>query len=249
LVASDKGTSGLDFPASLLEVSLEVNYVVRRDEVRKFAFHFYDVQETLSMLAWAEATAYFASTDFMRSISSGRGEMASNLQERIQNSADRLGMGIEIVTVNVLDAHPPVGRDSGQPGQETVNVASAFQDVINAAEEAKAMRYAALAFQKETVQSAMAESLSIVNKATAYKYDVSSAARADSARFTSQLTAFRAMPGIFKLRQYLNFLENDCADKRKFIVPYNIPSLIYEMDMTEKPRLDLLDADIGNLGR
>ena len=62
--------------------------------------------------------------------------------------------------------------------------------------------------------------------------------------------AFNQQPMLFRLRTYLDFLENDCMDLRKFIVSSKIPSQIYELNMEEKPRLDLLDgADVQNLGK
>ena len=62
--------------------------------------------------------------------------------------------------------------------------------------------------------------------------------------------AFKKQPELFRLRTYLDFLENDCMDLRKFIISSKINSQIYELNMEEKPRLDLLDgADIQNLGK
>ena len=53
------------------------------------------------------------------------------------------------------------------------------------------------------------------------------------------------MPEMFKLRTYLTFLETDCAGLRKYIVSASIPYQILELNAEEKPRLDLLDADLG----
>ena len=55
---------------------------------------------------------------------------------------------------------------------------------------------------------------------------------------------------LFRLRTYLDFLENDCRDLRKFILSSKMPSQIYEVNMEEKPRLDLLEgADVQNMGK
>ena len=55
---------------------------------------------------------------------------------------------------------------------------------------------------------------------------------------------------LFRLRTYLDFLENDCKDLRKFILSSRIPSQIYELNMEEKPALDLLDGtDVNNIGK
>jgi hypothetical protein len=55
------------------------------------------------------------------------------------------------------------------------------------------------------------------------------------------------MPGMFKLRTYLDFLENDCKDIRKYVLSSQFPYEIYEINLEKKTRLDLLDADLGNI--
>ena len=75
-------------------------------------------------------------------------------------------------------------------------------------------------------------------------------AEADAFRFKSQLTAYQAQPKLFRLRTYLDFLEIDCKDLRKYIISANIPSQIFEVNMEENPRLDLLNSgDINELGK
>ena len=79
---------------------------------------------------------------------------------------------------------------------------------------------------------------------------MSHVAIADAFRFKQQLTAYRQQPMLFRLRTYLDFLENDCKELRKFILSSKIPSQIYELNMEEKPALDLLDGtDVNNLGK
>ena len=137
------------------------------------------------------------------------------------------------------DAHPPVK-----------DVAPAFQDVLAAKEDAKAMVFGANAEAEKSLSEGKIQSMAVTSEASAYKYDVSNVAAADAFRFQRQLMAFNQQPMLFRLRTYLDFLENDCMDLRKFIVSSKIPSQIYELNMEEKPRLDLLDgADVQNLGK
>jgi hypothetical protein len=59
--------------------------------------------------------------------------------------------------------------------------------------------------------------------AEAYKVNTVKVAAAEAERFTKQLQAYRVMPGIFRLRTYLDFLETDCKDARKYIMSSNFP--------------------------
>ena len=94
------------------------------------------------------------------------------------------------------------------------------------------------------------KNMTITTEAQAYKYEVSNVAIAEAFRFRQQLAAYKQQPMLFKLRTYLDFLENDCKELRKFILSSNIPYQIYELNMEEKPALDLLDgADIDKIGK
>ena len=55
------------------------------------------------------------------------------------------------------------------------------------------------------------------------------------------------MPSMFRLRLYLDFLENDCSEIRKFVLSSGIRNEIYELNFEKNERLDLIDADITSL--
>lgn len=239
LVANDKGGSEVAQAVSILETSLPINYKVKKDQVYSYLFRFKDVPNLLKAIGEQESTRYFASTDFIKDMSSGREKIASELQKRIQREADKLKLGVEIVCVNMNDAHPPVK-----------DVAPAFQDVLAAKEEAKTLVFAANAEAEKSLAEGSIKSMTITSEARAYKYDVSNVAIAEAFRFRQQLAAYKQQPMLFRLRTYLDFLENDCKDLRKFILSSQIPSQIYELNMEEKPALDLLDgADINKIGK
>ncbi len=239
LVANEQGGTEVSNAVSVLTTILPISYKVKAADVYNYAFRFKDVPKILKTIGEQESTRYFASTDFIRDMSSGRGKIVNELQSRIQKETDRLGLGIEIVCVNMTDAHPPYKE-----------VAPAFQEVLAAKEEAKGMVFAARAEEAKLLSEGRIKSLSITSTASAYKFNVSNVAAADAFRFQRQLTAFNEQPQLFRLRTYLDFLENDCRDLRKFILSSKMPSQIYEVNMEEKPRLDLLEgADVQNLGK
>ena len=239
LVANDMIGAEVASAVSILEITLPINYRVRKDQVYNYAFKFENVQRMVKDVSEQEATRYFASTDFIKDMSSGRETIVQALKTRIQAEADRLGLGIEIDCVNVNDAHPPVK-----------DVAPAFQDVLAAQEQVKTLIYEATAQAEKVEAEGKIKSMEITSNAQAYSYNVSTVAEADAFRFKSQLTAYQAQPKLFRLRTYLDFLEIDCKDLRKYIISANIPSQIFEVNMEENPRLDLLNSgDINELGK
>ncbi len=243
VAVKQQGKTGAQL-ASILEVSLPVFYTADPEKPFDYAFNFDNVKETLVAVGQAEATRYFASTDFITDISSGREQVAVNLYDRIQKACDRIGLGIKLVGINMHDAHPPIGSD--EPGG-AIDVAGAFQDVVCAQEDAVKMISKANEYSITTVESAKVEATRILGAAEAYKYDTASVALADASRFESQLESYRHLPGMFKLRTYLDFLENDCSDIRKYIISNEIDVRNLVLNLEEKPSLDLLNTDINLL--
>ena len=242
VAVKQQGRTGAQL-ASILEVSLPVFYTADPEHPFDYAFNFDDVKETLLAVGQAEATRYFASTDFITDISSGREQVAVTLYDRIQKACDRIGLGIKLVGINMHDAHPPIANE----GDGGVDVAGAFQDVVCAQEDAVEMISKANEYSITTVESAKVESTRILGAAEAYKYDTASVALADASRFESQLESYRHLPGMFKLRSYLDFLENDCKDIRKYIISNEIDVRNLVLNLEEKPSLDLLNTDINLL--
>jgi len=242
VAVKQQGKTGAQL-ASILEVSLPVFYTADPERPFDYAFNFDNVKETLLAVGQAEATRYFASTDFITDISSGREQVAVTLYDRIQKACDRMGLGIKLVGINMHDAHPPIGKE----GTGAIDVAGAFQDVVCAQEDAVEMISKANEYAITTVESAKVESTRILGAAEAYKFDTASVALADSSRFESQLESYRHLPGMFKLRSYLDFLENDCKDIRKYIISSEIDVRNLVLNLEEKPSLDLLNTDINLL--
>lgn len=224
---------------SILEVNLLVNYKVRKAKAYEYLFNFEDVKALISDISTREATKYFASTDFMKDLSSARTDIMNDLRKRIQQDLDAQDAGVEVTNVNMNGAHPPVKE-----------VVPAFQDVLAAKEEAKKTVYIAEGIAAKTLAEGEIEALRIVSTAQADSFGVRTEAEADAFRFQRQLSAFRQQPALFKLRTYLDFLENDCKELRKLIISSSIPSQIYELNLEETARLDLLNSgEVSKFGK
>ncbi len=220
-------------PVSFLGSTIPIQFRIKKDKLIDFAYKHDNAETILKNIGEMEATRYFASTDFMSVMSYERHKASAALHSRIQKAADDIGLGVEIVEVNLLDVHPPVG-----------DVSKEFQKVIEALENKETQILAAKAYRSGTLPLIQAQKASIIATAEAYKYRVQNVARAESERFEKQLTAFEIMPAMYKLRTYLAFLEQDTAKIRKFIVSSDMPYQVYELNLEQKQRLDLIDADL-----
>jgi len=220
-------------PVSFLGATIPIQYRIKKDKLINFAYNYRDAEQVLKNIGEMEATKYFASVDFMSVMSYERHKASTVLHTRIQNAVDSIDLGVEIVEVNLLDVHPPVG-----------DVAKSFQKVIEALENKETQILTAKAYRASTLPVIQSQKANIISVSKAYEYRVKTVAKAESERFEKQLRAFKIMPGIYKLRTYLAFLEKDTANIRKFIVSAEMPYQVYELNFEEKQRLDLIDADL-----
>jgi len=226
--ASENDAASIAF----IRMLIPIQYRIRPDGVMDYVYRNANPVDTLIRIGQQAATEYMASTSVMDIMSVGRATAQKTLRERIQKLADDHNLGLEITKVMILDSHPPVEK-----------VAPAFQNVIGAMEEKESTILKAETYAEQTLPESQAQALQITTQAKSYRFRTTTVAKAEAGRFTTQLATYRQMPRMFRLKAYLNFLENDCKDIRKFIVAAGLSNEIYELNFQSKERLDLVDVD------
>lgn len=230
------GNKSVDVSISFIRMVIPIQYRIRPDGVFDYAYRNANPVETLTRIGQQAATEYLASSSMQEVMSTGRVEAQEAMRKRVQLLADHHDLGIEVMSVVILDAHPPVEK-----------VAPAYQNVIGAMEERETTVLKAQEYSVKTVPAAEAQAAEILSRAGAYKFTTTTVAAAENGRFQSQLSAYNVMPSMFRLRLYLDFLENDCSEIRKFVLSSGIRNEIYELNFEKNERLDLIDADITSL--
>ena len=230
------GNKSVDVSISFIRMVIPIQYRIRPDGVFDYAYRNANPVETLTRIGQQAATEYLASSSMQEVMSTGRVEAQEAMRKRVQLLADHHDLGIEVMSVVILAAHPPVEK-----------VAPAYQNVIGAMEERETTVLKAQEYSVKTVPAAEAQAAEILSRAGAYKFTTTTVAAAENGRFQSQLSAYNVMPSMFRLRLYLDFLENDCSEIRKFVLSSGIRNEIYELNFEKNERLDLIDADITSL--
>ncbi len=236
---ADSARRGESASISFVRMIIPIDYRVRRDGVLNYGYKNLDPEQTLTRIGEQAATEYLASSSMMDVMSTERLKAESAMKERIQELASQHELGVDIVAVTILDAHPPVE-----------NVAPAFQEVIGAMEERETTIWKAKAYVEKTLPAAEAQAREIETAATSYSYTTKTVAEAESGRFNTQLATYQAMPSMFRLRSYLDFLEKETMDIRKFVLSAGFSGeQVYDFNFEVKERLDLTDADITTLSK
>lgn len=237
IVAAEKKPTDKENPVSYMSATFTVQYRAKEGEVRDFAFRNYDIPTFLKSVSEREISKYLASVDILKLMSIERGKTVSDLARRIQKSSDDLKLGIEIVSLNLHDVHPPVDK-----------VAPAFEEVASARQEKEAMILNAKAYENKILPYAEAEAAKIIADAETSKDNSIKLSEAEMMRFKKQMEAYRIMPKMFKLRTYLDFFEKDCNEIRKIVIGDSDTKNVYIFNFEEKARLDLIDAGLGETG-
>ena len=159
--------------------------------------------------------------------------------KKVQDLVKKHNLGIEVVSLTILDAHPPVGGEKG--------VATSYQNVIGALEQKETEILNAQAYAAKSLPESESASMELVAAAKSYEHTVKTVAQAEADRFTAQLKAYLAMPQMFRLKSYLDILEKDAKDSRKYIVSPKLSEEVYQFNFEQKERLDLVDTDITKL--
>ncbi|MBE6366600.1 MAG: hypothetical protein E7052_01655 [Lentisphaerae bacterium] len=239
IVANDVSLSGDDKSSDVLGdfyfvgLSMPIQYHVLPEGVFNYVYGSVDAREVIKNIGHMVVTEYLASAPFYQVITSGRREAEEKLKQRIQKECDAQKLGVKIIAANLVGIHPPT-----QVGAE-------FQKVLGAMEEREKMVLAAKAYKEQVLPQAKADALAIREQAAARSYQTATVAKAVSERFLKQLQAYETMPKLFMLKNYLDFLEKDCKDVRKYVLSSSLQGDVYELNLEEKERLNLFDANLN----
>lgn len=110
-------------PAHLIRLLVLVQYKLRPGALLRYTRRMRDPEAALRDIAWHEVTRFVASRHVDELIDMAGGEAGRILHDRIAARAGQLGLGLDVVHVGLLSAHP----------EKTV--AEAFRDVIKAQQE------------------------------------------------------------------------------------------------------------------
>ncbi|MFC1805715.1 protease modulator HflK [Planctomycetota bacterium] len=194
-------------PVSMLSGTISVYYTVKHNGLYDYLYNYRNPQATLEALCYRELTRYTVSADFLAFLGQRRGDAGATLKGEIQDKADALKLGVEIVGVSLQGIHPPV-----EVGKE-------FEDIAGARQDSLASEHEALAYRDTTVPAARAEANRITLEADAYKERREQVSTATAERFLMRLGIHKLSPRVFANRELLDAMIEGLEGRRKIIKP------------------------------
>ena len=219
-------------PVSTYFLSVSMPLFFKVNNLFDYAYRHSDANKELMELAHEELTQYCAKTDFYDLLTKDREEAGRIISQRIQQRANALRLGVEVVFLGLHGVHPPV------------KVGASFNEVVSASEKMHTTILKAKTNAVSSIAEAEGKAATILSTAKSYTYNRRRVATAEAGRFAQQLAAYQASPNVFPLQSFLDVLETETADQRKYIVTVKGGRETIVLDLKEKPTSDLLDINL-----
>ena len=139
-------------------------------------------------------------------ITEGRGAVAVQIREKIQELMNQYRTGLEVIGVNITAAKPPD------------QVKSAFDDAIKAREDFQRARNEAEAYANEVVPKARGAAARVVEDARAYRARAVAEAEGESQRFLALLAEYENAPMVTRERLYLETAQDVLSKANKVLM-------------------------------
>ncbi len=167
---------------------LAIHYRIR--DIFEYRYSIRDPEELLENAANRLLTRFFSTRLFIDIVTAYREEMEENIRENLQLQIDQLGAGLELVSVNTKDIHPPV------------EVAESYERVIAAIQEKQNRINRGLAYSSSAIPEARGWAARTVFEAEAYVTEKQEEAAGEASRFSSRTASIGAFPAITRPMLY-----------------------------------------------
>jgi membrane protease subunit HflK len=140
-----------------------------------------------------------------RLMTDDRSRVLKRLKEAISKEVERLGLGVEVLSVFCHDVHPPL------------DAVAAYRDVFSAREDKVKYINEAESYRNQAIPRARAKSEKQLANALAYEIEKKVKAKGDAQKFLLTARAYQQAPDVTGYRLYLETVEKGLAGKKKFI--------------------------------
>jgi len=176
----------------------------------------------MAKIAEAALTEVLGAMGVDDALGSSRALVSQEVRARTQERMDDLGLGISIVSVNLLSVDPP---------SQVIDV---FRDVSNAAADRERIINEANGYANSVIPRARGEASWIVERAQADKNSRITGATGEAARFLSVLQEYKKARSATRTRLYLETIETVLPRVDRYVV-----------EPGEEGRFDLKILDLG----
>ena len=187
---------------------VSVNFAIQYDvkDASDFIFNVRDPDETLRATGESAIREVLGKNEMDFVITEGRESIASSTKSLLQRVLDSYKSGINVQTVNILEAQPPE------------QVQDAFSDAIRAREDEQRYINEAEAYRNEIIPLARGKAKQIIEGAKAYRVKLIKSSEGEALRFTKLYNEYQKAPEVTRERLYLEAVESVLGNTSKVMI-------------------------------
>ena len=192
---------------NLIEVGYAVQYRVL--EPSDFLFEVQRPEVTLSEASDSAIREVVGTNQMDFILEQGRGQIAIDARDLLQEIQDRYTSGIEILSFNLQMVRPPN------------QVQAAFDDVVRAREDQVRFANEAQAYANQEIPEARGRAARVLEEAQGYRDSVIARAEGEADRFVAVYEEYNKAPEVTRQRLYLQELESLYSATPKVLLDAN----------------------------
>lgn len=224
---------------NIIEIQLEVQYNIKsaKDFLFKNRITERDGKDIVKQAAEAAIREVVGRNKVDYVLNEGRGKIAEDTKEIIQELLDRYGVGILVARVNISDVQPPE------------QVQAAFGDAVKARQDRSRLVNEGTAYANDVIPKASGTAARLLQEAAGYRQQVVLRAQGDASRFKQVLSEYVKAPQVMRDRLYLDAMQQIYQNTTKLLVDQKSSgNLLYlPLDKLIQPHLSAHTAGIGSI--
>lgn len=189
---------------NIVDIKFAVQYRVKN--ARNYLFKVRDPDLTLRQITESAVREVVGKSTMDFVLTGGRSAVADDTRVLVQDTLDKYGAGLFVISVNMQDAQPPA------------QVQDAFNDAVKAREDEQRLKNEAQAFANDILPKARGEGDAVRERAQGYKQRVTAQAEGQSDRFLALLTEYQKAPDVTRERIYLETMESVLGKSSKVLL-------------------------------
>ena len=189
---------------NIVSISFAIQYDIK--DASNFIFNLREPDITVSQAGESAIREIMGQNSMDYIITEGRTGVATDTKKLLQSVLDSYGAGVNIQTLNILEAQPPE------------QVQDAFSDAIKAREDEQRYINEAEAYRNEIIPLARGKAKQMIEQAIAYKVKLINSAEGEASRFSQLFDEYKKAPEVTKERLYLEAVESVLSNSSKIMI-------------------------------
>lgn len=195
-----RNPSTLTGDANIVRLEFIVRYQV--GDPGKYALVSNARESLLDAVIYREACRLVAGMSIDDALTLNRERIGQEARRKSQEELDRLGLGIDLLAVEVREIAPPRA------------VAAAFQDVISAKVQGRTLVEPAKTYRVAALADANAKAYRVRTEAEAYAGKIRAQAEGEASAFAALLTEYAKAPDLLRSRLFAENMQDTLANVR-----------------------------------